>query len=365
MLSFKLTNLLIGCSFGLVFTSVPFMAEAISVEQRGFGFVHDKLMHASGGIHANLENTYPESNEVGVNHQMLSEYAGIAMEYAVRANRKSFFRKQHQFVNTYLRVKKYNTYRWRTSSRLKVITNASATIDDFRIVHGYLQAANAWDNPRYLKIAKRMGKSLRMKGLRDDVFTNAIWWSNGEAGTDDTAIISYFDFPVMQALQTYDSAWSTIEDNHYTIVENAAQGNGLYKLTYDIPSSTFEETETSSVSTIHELFLANRLAEAGYTELAQQTLDFFKSEYQTEDVYNQYTLLGEPTTEYKDIANYALLGDLAGYLGDTNFQDTMIERVKSFQINDKNSTYDGAFMWSEGDRIYAFVQLVALRAIAE
>lgn len=320
-------------------------------------FLQTQLMHPSGGIYSNLEEIYDSSEQYGVNHQMLAESTGLAMEYAVLANKPKFFEKQANFAHKQLRVKKYNLYRWRLGKNLGKISSSNATIDDLRIIDGYLQAYDQWGTQKYLRRAKASAKGLKRYAFRDGIMSNAVWWNNSEIGTDNTAWISYFDFPVWQRLSDYSVFWSGVITTHYDLTEQAAIGNGLYHERYDIDAASFEQQD--EVDTIHQLFIANHLAEAGYTELSQQTLDFFKNQYETTgEIRGQYTLAGEPSSPYQDISIYAQLADLAYFLGDTDFHSEMKALVRSFQIQ------NGAFAWSEGDTIYSFVQLTAMRALA-
>lgn len=326
-------------------------------------FLQTQLMHPSGGIYSNLEETYDASEQYGVNHQMLSESTGLAMEYAVLANRPKFFEKQADFAHRQLRIKKYDLYRWRLGKNLGKISSSNATIDDLRIIDGYLQAYDRWGTQKYLRRARASGKALKRYAFRDGIMSNAVWWNNNEIGTDDTAWISYFDFPAWQRLEDHQPFWAGVISSHYDLVEQAALGNGLYRERYNIDDASFEDQ--AEVDTIHQLFIANHLAEAGYTELAQQTLDFFKNEYSTTgEIRGQYTLAGEPSSPYQDISIYAQLADLALFLGDDAFATEMKQLVRSFQIQQKGSTYYGSFVWSEGDTVYSFVQLTAMRALA-
>ena len=133
-------------------------------------------------------------------------------------------------------------------------------------------------------------------------------------------------------------------------------GNGLYRERYNIDDKSFEDQD--EVDTIHQLFIANHLAEAKYTEPAQQTLDFLKNQYNTTgEVRGQYTLTGEPSSPYQDISIYAQLADLAYFLGDDEFASDMKKLVRSFQLD------SGVFAWSENDTVYSFVKLTAMRAL--
>ena len=320
-------------------------------------FLQTQLLHPSGGIYSNLEETYDSSKQYGVNHQMLAESTGLAMEYAVLANKPKFFAKQANFAHQQLRTKKYNLYRWRLGKNLGKISSSNATIDDLRIIDGYLQAYDQWGTQQYLKRAKASARGLKRYAFRDDIMSNAVWWNNGESGTDKIAWISYFDFPAWQRLSVYDTFWSVVITRHYDLVEQAALGNGLYRERYNITKAIFADQD--EVDTIHQLFIANHLAEAGYTELAQQTLDFLKSEYDTTgEVRGQYTVAGEPSSPYQDISIYAQLADLASFLGDDEFAIELKQLVRSLQLD------SGAFAWSESDTVYSFVQLTAMRALA-
>lgn len=336
---------------------IPTVSGAATAEVNGFNFLRNELSHQSGGIYSNLDEDAAASEQYGVNHQMLAESTGLAMEYAVLANRPRFFSKQAAFAHNVLRVKKYSTYRWRVGKRLGYISAANATIDDLRIIHGYLLAYDQWGNTQYLRRARSNATGLKRYAFRNDVLSNAVWWQDGDIGTDDTAWISYFDFPTWQLLAEFDPFWSTVIASHYTLTEAAALGNGLYRERYTIDTQSFEEQ--AKVDTIHQLFIANHLAAAGYTTLAQQTLDFFKTEYtNTGEVRGRYTTAGVAASPYQDISIYAQLADLASFLNDDAFAQTMKQKVRSLQQT------NGAFTWSKNDTIYSFVQLTSLRALA-
>ncbi len=349
--------------FVLLFVVFALPVHAATVDSAGFDFLNTYLVDGTtGGIYANLDTGYANNPDAGVNHQMLSEYSGIAMEYAVLAGRKSFFSTQHQFVNGWLRYMTYNLYHWRI---LEDGTKApsDATIDDFRIIDGYLQADAAWGRPTYLKIARTMGNSLKKRALRNGILTNAVSWDADGYYKDTIAWISYVDLPAMQRLAVFDTTWNPIIDTHVALIRASAYGNGLYHEQYDIPSKQF--IEQNSVNSIHQLFIANHLAEAGYTADAQQTLDFYKQAYEgTGSIADQYTPGGVSDSPYEDIAVYALASELAHFLGDTTFRDEMLQVIRQLQVKDPASVSYGSFQWGQGDTVYSFVQLTALRAFS-
>lgn len=345
-----------------LFVFVPIVVSATTVDEAGFIFLQQNLLDSSGGIYANLDTGYANNPDAGVNHQMLSEYTGIAMEYAVLAGRKTFFSTEHTFANRSLRNTLWNLYHWRI---LEDGTRApsNATIDDLRIIDGYLQADATWGRPTYRKIARTMGNSLKRKALRNGVLTNAVSWDADGYYKDTIAWVSYFDLPAMKRLAVYDTAWNTIIDTHVSLIRSASYGNGLYHEQYDIPSKQFIEHDT--LNSIHQLFIANHLAEAGYTTEAQQTLDFYEQKYSvTGRIADQYTPTGESDSPYEDIAVYALASELSGFLGDTTFRDEMLQKIRQLQVKDPTSASYGSFQWGEGDTVYSFVQLTALRAFS-
>lgn len=116
-------------------------------------FLQTQLMHPGGGIYSNLEETYDSSAH---------------------------------FAHRQLRIKKYDLYRWRLGKNLGKISKSNATIDDLRIIDGYLQAYERWGTTKYLKRAKASARGLRRYAFRNGIMSNAVWWNNDEIGTDDT-----------------------------------------------------------------------------------------------------------------------------------------------------------------------------------
>ncbi|EKD78943.1 MAG: glucosyl hydrolase family protein [uncultured bacterium] len=350
----------------------PALAVDTQPASASFEFVRTALLDPSGGIYANYLTNYPNDPDAGVNHQMLSEYAGIAMEYAVFANDQDFFATQAAFVKTYLQnhvtQPELDLYSWRINETLNTPANASATIDDFRIIDGYLQAASKWGNSDYRTTALAAAADLRSFTMVDGYISEAASWDADGVYASDTAILSYFDLPAMQRLAEFDSTWTAIEQTHYDLIADSATAlanNGLYWLYYNLNTGIF--IQQSSLNTIHQAIIAQQLAEAGHTELAQQSLDFYKNEYNTNDgvIYGAYTPQGVAASPYEDISIYGIVASTALYLGDDNFANQLFDKITSLQVAGTGTIYDGAFLWSNPDRVYAFVQLQALRALAQ
>lgn len=357
---------LLSLSIGVVlvvFVQPVFALTWSEAETRGATFLETQLLDDSGGIYANLLDTYPADPYAGVNHQMLSEYAGLAMEYAMYADREDFFATQHSFASDVLRDDRSGLYDWRVGPELQQIGDSSATIDDLRIVDGYLLAAEEWASAAYRNEAVSVGNALQEHALNNGVLVNATSWDDDGVYQDPIALTSYFDLPAMQRLAEQDTEWSAIEQTHAALLDDAAYGNGLYRFRYSTTTQQFL-TETS-LDTIHQMFVANHLAEAGYAGRAQESLDFFKTQYNTADrIAGAYTPVGAENSPYEDIAIYSLAASLAHWLGDDGFEQAMLDMVVNMQIDHPSSIYHGAFQWTEGDRVYAFVQLNAIRALA-
>lgn len=341
-------------------------------ESAGWQFVENALLDNSGGIYANYLTTYSNDPDAGVNHQMLSEYSGLAMEYAVYANKTDFFATQDSFVKTYLQnhptQPNLDLYSWRINAALTTPAASSATIDDFRIIDGYLQAAQKWDKTDYQTAALAAAADLTEYTMVDGIISEAASWDADGVYASDTAILSYFDLPAMQRLTAFDTTWATIEQTHYDLIAASASAlgnNGLYRLNYNLNTGTF--VEQTELNTIHQALIAQHLVEAGHTELAQQSLDFYKSEYTNNGgrIYGAYTEAGVATSPYEDIAIYSIVASTALFLGDNAFADQLFDKITSLQVANSGTVYDGAFMWGVGDRVYAFAQLQAIRALAQ
>lgn len=362
----------LGLVVAALFIAHSVLALDTQYESAGFQFVENALLDNSGGIYANYLTTYPNDPDAGVNHQMLAEYTGLAMEYAVYANKSDFFATQDSFVRTYLQnhpiQSELDLYSWRINDALTAPAASSATIDDFRIIDGYLQAAQKWDKADYKTTALAAAADLKEYTMVNGIISEAASWDADGVYASDTAILSYFDLPAMQRLAAFDTTWATIEQTHYDLITDSASAlgnNGLYRLNYNLNTGTFiEQTE---LNTIHQALIAQHLAEAGHTELAQQSLDFYKSEYANNGgrIYGAYTEAGEAASPYEDISIYSILASTALFLGDNTFADQLFDTITSLQVANTGTVYDGAFMWGIGDRVYAFVQLQAIRALAQ
>lgn len=347
--------------------SLPHFALAVDLDaarNAGFGFLESQLLDSSGGIYANLLTTYPEDANAGVNHQMLSEYAGLAMEYAVYVNDQDFFSGQHGFVSGTLFSDISSLFMWRVGPNLEVIAASSASIDDLRIIDGYIQAYEKWGTEEYFTSALNAATALKAYAFVDGVLTQGTSWDNEGVYASSPAIISYIDLPAMKRLAQYDSSWTDIEQTQAGIVAGSAIENGLFWQEYDI--ATQEYSADASLNSIQQAITAVHLAEAGYTELAQESLDFYKNAYATDGrIYDSYEPDGDPAGPNRDFSVYSLVASLALFLGDDEFADDLLQFVAGLQTSNPESIYNGAFQWSEGDRVYSFVQLNVLRTLGQ
>ncbi len=353
---------------GILLVAQPSFAlqDYSATQAAGLSFLQNNLQDATGGIYANLLEIYPENNNAGVNHQMLSEYSGISMEFAAYADNPSFFETQHSFVSNVLLDPRSGLYNWRVDKNGNELTTSSASLDDFRIINGYLLAADQWDNETYRTEGLEIAEALRVYAIADGIMTQGATWNDFGVYTTDSAIIAYLDLPTMKRIAKHDTRWIQIEAAQHDLVQGAAIGNGLYWQDYDLQTGLYD-TGATTVNSIHQGIIAMHLAGAGYADEAQVSLDFFKGKYEEygriAGVY--YPQSGEEAVDFQDTSVYAFVAALAIYQGDEIFAETILDLLESLQI-ESNNEYNGAFLWSKPNpsRVYAFGHTAILRSLA-
>jgi hypothetical protein len=321
-----------------------------------FTFLVKHLLDESGGVYTNLRDDQDFKPDIANNHQMLSESTSLLMEYAVRSNNEELFKTQYRFLLDYLLTEE-GFIRWvhdPAGRREDVHTNA--TIDDLKIIHALLKAAQLWQEPKYERTALRIANTLKEQVLQDDGFLPDYYdWQLQKAAVTVTS--SYLDLSALGKLAEYDAAWENAYLRAKQLLHEAKLANGLFKKTYQIEWQAW--MEQTDFNMIDVLYAALHLTEAGHH--ADATCSFVVQKWKRDrKLYAAYDRDGTAMSETVSPAVYALAHRLLVHCGFQEIAEQIYNELMQLSIQDEESAYYGGFVELSTLEAYSFDHLQAL-----
>src|SRR3989338_5719270 len=336
-------------------------------------FLVETMTTPEGGIWSNLKDTWPLEAGYGVNHDLLSESAGLALMYAAYARDKALFDRYLAFVRDYLKTDD-GLLIWRINLELGEEETSSASIDDLRVVKGLLLGYECWREDGIRSLALQIANGVKTYNFHDWILIWGSYWDDGFVGVDNTPekILSYIDTEAMQLLTGHDASWDPILQDNVSflsqgLIEPGNPLNGLFEDTYE--GGQYQHDPNELASMIRGMHTALWLARGGRTDLAQRSLNMVKKEFnETHHISHKYHWDGSPEGGAQDMAVYGIIARLAYALNDVSFAEAILEKMSGIQITEAGHPYYGAFTWEEDDiadqRVYIFSHLNALVVFA-
>lgn len=340
-------------------------AEPADVAREGdsplYTFVRQQFLAPDGGVYTNLRDDLPLQPHVANNHQLLSESAGLLLQYSLQTDRRALFAQQASFVRERLNAGS-GRIRWVVDpgERIDEVTT-DAAVDDLRIVRALRDGAKRWQEPAYGKLAAMIAKQLE-DSVRDGEYLSDFY--NWESGANaDTLTASYLDLYTLRMLGKTSPLWEQVYARSQQLLETAALSSGLFEKQYNLQSRAWVQTD--KLNAIDSLYTALHLAEVQAD--TSRTVAWVRQTWSEHGrLFNDYTRDGEPASELESPAVYALAYRLVKLAapGDP-LSDALYARMTLLSVQDPASPYYGGYVDSAKREGYSFDQLQALLAEAE
>lgn len=237
------------------------------------------------------------------------------------------------------------------------LSTVNAWIDDARAIRVLNEGFKKFGDVRYEEIAIRISKSLVDHNLVDGYFADMYDSKYNYANKEITVLYSdmyVIDFMIEKGMISED-----VRVNMVNVVKNVESMNGLYAFKFDIDTKSYRYDESSSV--LDQAYVAIAKLEMG--EDTSEFADTIKSLHSRDGKlygrYNPSTL--SPTVEFESVAGYALLSVYFDRIGDEEFSEVLMNRMKDFRAGE-NSVYYGGHIYDESKQTHSYDSLMSLYA---
>lgn len=322
-------------------------------EENLLSFIETDLSKPGYGIYTNYLNQSSEG-DITKGHSVLSESEGIMMLYAVNADKKNLFDEHFDIVKD-MRLKN-GLISWRKEGSTN--SPSSATIDELRIVKALLLANNRWGNFYYKFYAVNIANSLLKHAEENGTLVDYI----DEYGKGKTTTLCYLDLPTMKVLGQLDNKWNDIYNKSNEIIERGriSESLPLYRKMFYQDTQKYDDDKNVDLL-LSTIVILNRI-EAGENEEA--SINWIKERFKEDGflvgTYDENT--GKPTSKIESTSIYANVALIANYIGDKKLFDKAINKLKYYQIKDKESLIYGGFGDEKSRSVFSFDNLNALLA---
>lgn len=243
-----------------------------------------------------------------------------------------------------------------------VITNGSlstvnAWIDDARAIRVLNEGFKKFGDVRYEELAIRISQSLVDHNLVDGYFADMYDSKYNYANREITVL--YSDMYVVNFMIEKGMISDDVRVNMVNVVKNTESMNGIYAFKFDVDTKEYRYDESSSV--LDQAYVAIAKLEIG--EDTSEFSDTIKSLHSRDGKlygrYNPSTLL--PTVEFESVAGYALLSVYFDIIGDDEFSEVLMNRMKVFRAGE-NSVYYGGHIYDESKQTHSYDNLMSIYA---
>lgn len=322
-------------------------------EKMLFDFIENDLSKSGYGIYTNYLDKSSEG-DITKGHSVLSESEGLMMLYAVNANNQELFDEHFDIVKD-MRLKN-GLISWRKDGSEN--SPSSATIDELRIIKALLLANNRWGNFYYKFYAINIGNSLLKHAEENGTLVDYI----DNYGKGNTTTLCYLDLPTMKLLSQVDKKWESIYEKSNSIIENGriSENLPLYRKVFYEETQKYDEDENIDLL-LSTIVILNRI-EAGENEDA--SINWIKEKFKKDGflVATYDSKSGKATSQVESPSIYSNVALIANYIGDKELFNKAIDKLKYYQIKNKDSVLYGAFGDPKTESVYSFDNLNALLA---
>lgn len=334
-----------------------FNVEETNDEKMLLNFVSDKLIGQDGGVHTNYINESSDG-DITKGHAVLSESQGIMLLYNLEKNNRDNFNTTFDYIKNNMMLPN-NLLSWRVDGDEE--TNTSATIDDLRVIKALLLADEKWNDKNYRKFALKIADGIQKESLdkKDYVLTDFYDGYN----KSDVTTLCYLDLPTLRMLANLDYfKWKKVYDKSVEILNGGYISDKLplYRKAYYRNTNSYDEN-TDADTLLSMIVVLNKLQEG---QDVSTTVEWIRKEFQQNGkIFATYNIAdGTPSSEFESTSVYAMIVQIASILGDKEIQNFAMNRMKEFQIKNKNSEVYGGFGSEDGTNVFSYDNLNALLA---
>ena len=286
---------------------------------------------------------------------VLLESQGQLMEYALLTKDKNLFDAVLDNVRIhYLAPKGY--YYWRLSLPDLNPDNATALIDQLRVIRSLDKASTVFDWPFYQLETRWVAYSLYRFNRTGNLFCDSY---DGRTGKAEQRISLFYIDPLgLETVSLVLPQAKPAVQNTLDILRNSPINElGFFPAWYDLQSRSYIWPEKKFM-TIEQLFTIDFAQKAGMN--VSTSLGFLRNSIRlNKKIHNNYLPDGSPYGFDDSAAVYALATRVFRQAGDFDNAQWCYERMLAYRIKDQNEL-QGAFAYETSQSAFAFDQMEAL-----
>ncbi|MBC2726904.1 hypothetical protein [Desulfosporosinus sp.] len=285
---------------------------------------------------------------------VLLETQGQLMECAVLAGNKNLFDTVLGNVRIHFLAPKGYLY-WRLSLPDLAPDNATALVDQLRIIRSLDQASKLFNGPLYQLETRSVALSIYRFNRTADLFCDSY---DGRIGKPELRISLFYIDPLGLGVvsKILPQAKPAVQNTLDILRHSPINELGFFPSWYDLLSSNYIWPET--FMTVEQLFTIDFAQKAGMN--VNTSLEFLRNSIQINNkIYNNYNIDGSPNGSDDSAAVYALATRVFRQAGDSENAQWCYDRMLSYRIKDHNEL-KGAFAYETSQSAFAYDQLEAL-----
>ena len=320
-------------------------------------FIFGKLMSREGAIHSTYYTGYPGSENFGVNHEVLSESAGLALLYAYYSRNLSLFRLLMDFVEERF-ISPHGTLYWKLNSNLTPFGRgghySSALIDDLRVLKALILGYRAWNETKALDLSLRISKGIR-NYERGGNLVESISWRSNELYKSDKVTLAYLDLRALELLAEIDGRWRGLFESAKDCVMEGRRDGLFFHTLLNVKTGKYEDL-FDVCDSLRQLLIMDYLVDIGLKEEVLPLFKFFKERFEgSGEIYGLYDSNGNGSIGGIGIGTYAILASLALKLRDEELAKKIVDSklLVSQDLDERSPLYGAMIARWPGDRLDA------------
>lgn len=285
----------------------------------------------------------------------LSESMGLWMEYVLDKQDITLFHEAFLTVHKQFLLKE-GIVAWKIEA--DEVAHTNALIDDLRIVEALFVAGERYDYEPYTDTAVTISNALMEYNQQAEGFVDFYDTKHEEA--NDTLTISYVNLDAMEWMERYGILPKSELEKMNSFMRTLPIENGFYPQSYDVIQNTFSFDK--EINLIDQLYIGLHLERANIE--TDELYEWLKSEFYEEMMlYGRYDCeTKHPTVDYEAAAVYGLAILYSMERQDDTFSEDLYEQMKTLQVQDETSPYNGGYFEVAEHSTHSFDNLFPLLA---
>lgn len=356
---FALTGILLRFTYPkeYKYLSIKPQVSFASFEEKDlYNFVIKNLTSKNGGIFTNTLKK-KASGDLPAGDEILSESAGLIMQYALEADSQTLFEKQFLYLKEVYTVKD-NIVVWKVDENNNHMSTVSSLIDDLRIAGALLTANEKWGCVKYKREAFKIAKSIRKHSIKNAVPVD--YYDFKAKISSDFLSTRYIDLYTMKKLFESDNEWADIYIKSEKILINSSIGDEDIFFYEKINVLTGEYEKLEKVNMANQLTTVENMLKAGIKP--GKTLEWLKESFEWYGfIVNDYDASSKrPVSKNESPGVYALCCRIFMLAGDSETAEKFYRRMNIFKVSDVNSHFFGGYAFLDTGESFSYDNLQAL-----